>query len=209
MAAILDGVAGDPDDAKKTTIDINSDDGAFGIIEFGLTPAREDEGPSKFAIGVWGYSQDGDEVKPTQEGEMPDQGARWGAYVLADQRLWVSDLGTSLDAFARLSVADKSTTALKGSFSAGVAVNGPLRGRPDDILGVAYTRGDLSHDYQNALEAEGVDPASYEDTWEIGYRAQINGWLVLQPLVQLVHNPAADKSIDDATILGARVEINF
>ena len=77
------------------------------------------------------------------------------------------------------------------------------------MLGLAYTRGDLSSDFEDLMESDGIKPSSHEDAWELAYRVQLTGWLVVQPMVQWVSNPGADSAVDDATIVGARVEITF
>ncbi len=48
---------------------------------------------------------------------------------------------------------------------------------------------------------------SHETNIELSYSAQINDWLRVQPMIQYVMNPGANKTLDNALVFGVRFEM--
>ena len=62
QTALLDGVAGDPDDPHGTQIRLDADDGVLLLAEVGYRRGAEEGRFFRGAIGGWGYTTDFDDV---------------------------------------------------------------------------------------------------------------------------------------------------
>lgn len=214
QGALLDGVPGDPAQPKGTHVRFRDGDGSFGIIEAGLRSvtakdAKTPAPPGKLAIGVWGYSaRVPDLVDVDGNGDPLNRHSR-GAYLLGEREVWRidGDPGRGLTAFVRYSGTDGDSTEIRRALNLGARVIGLFAGRPDDALGIAYTRANIGEKFRQAQAAAGVAATSFEDALEIGYRVQVNKWLVVQPLAQRIRHPGADQSVPNSTLLGARIEV--
>ena len=208
MAAVMDGVPGDPKDPRGTHILLKDGDGTLSALEIGYTPKTEgkpDEESEIFhktAIGIWGYSYKLDDLDSSMSKKHRSQ----GIYVLTEHTLYVEPGHPSqgLSGFARFGTASDQVNQSDWTGSLGLRYHGLIDGRDDDIAGLAVTVNHASDHYQQLNNSE-----STETDWELTYRAQINGWLALQPDVQYIVHPNMDKTIDDAFILGLRAEVQF
>lgn len=232
QGALLDGIPNDPARPKRTAIRFAKGDGAFAIAEFGWTPAERGhvfevteaarilptpalvahekyEGNSKYALGVWRYgNRVADQFDVDANGD-PLQRRSWGGYVLAERTLMSlgGQAGRDLTAFARYSISDGHATAIDRMWNLGVRLRGPLAGRPDDMLGIGWTRGRLAPGFRAAQAATGVGTATAEDALEITWRAAITKWLALQPNLQAIRHPGGASASSRARVVGIRMEL--
>lgn len=88
--------------------------------------------------------------------------------------------------------------------SAGFNLSGWIDGRPEDEIGLAVICAFTSPEYRRANDA-----GRSEMVAEATYRTQLTPWLSVQPDLQYVRNPSADPGIDDAWVVGLRVEMAF
>jgi porin len=86
---------------------------------------------------------------------------------------------------------------------------GPFDSRPHDELGIGLIAAFLSDDYSDVSVAAGGPSADAEYTIELAYKAAITPWLVIQPDLQVVIDPAGDDSRDPVWIAGLRTVITF
>lgn len=210
--AVLDGVAGDPNDPKGTHIRFKDGEGAFVIAEVGRVRPAPDTGeaaPGKLAFGLWGYTARGDDLVDRDGAGNPVQRRRFGGYVLGETRLAdiEGNAARGIDGFFRISASDGDSSPLEHALNLGMRINGPLASRPQDAVGIAYTRGNVGSKYRQAQAAVGVATTDYEDALEIDYRMAVNAWLVVQPQIQHIRHPSADPTIRDSTVYGVRVEV--
>lgn len=231
MAALLDGLPGDPADPRGTHIRFDSGDGAFAIVEFGLTPAEfghtfEPTDPSsahtqpaeireherteargKYALGLWAYSEKSDDLIDVDAAGNPVRRASRGGYLLAERSLCYNPAAADcrLAGFARISLTDGDSTPVRRAVNLGLTLRAPVDSRPEDVAGIAFSRAYLSDKYRAA--AGGL--ATAEDAVELTYRAQLRPWLWLQPLIEYVRRPGGDAAVDDATVIGLRIELNL
>lgn len=81
---------------------------------------------------------------------------------------------------------------------------GLFDGRDDDTAGIAVTTSHASSKYRQLNASD-----SSETVVEITYRAQLQPWLSVQPVVQRIFNPNMDAALRDAWVAGMRLEVVF
>lgn len=235
MAALLDGVPGDPADPKGTHIRFDEGDGVFAIFEVGYTPPErghvfEPTDPSsptvqapeirlhekyeyfgKYALGLWAYSEKVDDLVDRDALGNPVRRSSRGGYVLAEKTLLreTASLVRHLAGFSRFSFTDGDSTPIQYTVNLGLRLRSPWSSREDDIAGIAYSHARLGEKYRDAQRSSGFPTTASEDALEITYRAQINEWLALQPVYQSIRHPAGDPSLSNVTVLGVRMELNL
>lgn len=204
QAAIVDGVPGDPNNARGTHIKLGRGDGTLSIIELGYAPEIADEAAENFnktALGLWRYSAQFDDIDG-----LGGRSKSQGAYVLSEQTLFheKGSKTAGLTGFVRFGVASEDVNAIDWTGSLGVYYRGLINGRDDDTAGIALTVTHAGDDFRNT-----GDFKRQETGIELTYRAQIKPWLAIQPTVQGIFNPGLDPNIKDAWIIGTRVEIEL
>ena len=204
QAAILDGVPGDPGKPKGTHIVFDKDDGTMGIVEIGWRP----EG-SKYALGMWGYSTQVDDLVDVDNQQNPVQRSSHGAYFLAERTLWKGQSGRSLAGFFRYALNDGDSTALRSIVNTGFVINNPFRADGGDALGLAYTHATLSDKYRALQDAAGEPTSAYESAWELTYRVKLGESFAVQPLVQWHQYPGGGRAVSSATVVGLRMDLSF
>ena len=207
QAALMDGIPGDPNQPKGTHIIFGSNDGTMGIVEIGVR--TQESRQAKYAVGLWGYSARVDDLVDVDANQNPVQRRSYGSYFLADANLWKDSSGRGLSGFFRYGVTDGDSTAFRSVVNTGLVINAPFSGRPDDVLGLAYTHATLSDKHRAVQEAAGRSPTGFEASWELTYRFKPAPWMALQPLVQWHRYPGGDRSVGDATVVGLRTEFFF
>jgi porin len=192
LAAIYDGVPGDPDNERSTQIILDSDDGIFAALELGH--ASTDDRYWKAAIGGWFLSE-----ATATDGDAIDN---YGAYLIAESGL--SDKG--LDGpgiFIQLGTARPDDNAIEWYVGGGLTWTDMIR--EDDQAGIGIFHAHMDDDFR-ALNP-GLPTA--ETAIELTYRTQIHDRLVIQPGVQYVIDPAGGASADDALVAFLRAEISL
>ena len=231
MAAVVNGVAGDPGDPKAYFFKASSGGGAFVIGEFGWKPREagitlhpvepldtvpteplyEHEkftGEGKYALGLWRYSKPPPEQYAVDANGDPAQDHAQGGYVLAENTLFgLGEKGRDVSAFARYSWSNGLATAIDRTWNVGVRVRGPLASRPDDVLVIGAVYGGLSSGYRLTQAADGNLTAASENVIEVGWRAAITRYFSLQPVAQWIRHPGGGAETERATVLGVRMQL--
>jgi porin len=198
--AILDGVPGDPDDPSKTTIDLGDGDGVLHALEFNQVLASG----TRVGVGTWLYSANFDRI----DGNGQD-GGNAGFYGFVDMPLKsVVDDGFGLAGFLRYGTANDEINVLGRYFGGGVVATGLIRSRPDDQIGFAIASARVGDPFQRAADLEGAPADSHETNIELTYSTHLNDWLRIQPNIQYVINPGADKALGNAFVFGIRFEVS-
>jgi porin len=205
LVAAFDGVPNDPERPSQTRIRIGGGDGALLITEL------QRHGPrlTKLAAGAWHYTEHFEHIDDTLLGSpSPRKDASSGAYVLADLAVWQDPLDTErkVEAFARAGVASDDVNEFDGSAQLGIIVRQPFGGTADESLGFAVATARTGEPYRRAQRALGAPIENAEAVIEITYRRAILPWLTVQPDIQYILNPGADRSLRDALVFGLRVE---
>ena len=102
--------------------------------------------------------------------------------------------------FGRLYFADKKTNPWKTSAAAGVGGRGLFDSRPDDLFGAGLFYNDLS---------KTVFQDKVDDPWgaEVFYNLEITPAVRFSTNLQYLR--ASNKSVDDTTLLSARLQVRF
>jgi porin len=213
MGALLDGIPNDPRHPKHTRIRFEDGDGTFQIGEIGWLPEAASEGftgHAKVAFGLWNYTGHEDNLADAAAGTAPVRNHRQhGGYVLGERTLYrLSEDGERfLSGFARYTWGDAHSYAVKNSLNLGLHMKGALASRPDDILGLAWTRAGLASTWRQATLIGGGTPTDSESAWELTYRAQLTPYLAVQPNAQWVRNPGGTVGTNNAKLIGVRVDL--
>lgn len=189
LAAIYDGVPGDPENPRGTHIKFGSGDGLFSALEWGYAVDEN----YKLALGLW---------KLTAEVESPIDGAiiddNSGVYLIAEKK-WNEKLAT----FVQLGQADDSTNQIEHYFGAGITASNLWRDEDGLGLAVAHARnGDPFLQYA-------VDTARAETAWELTYFTPLVDFLSIQTSLYYIQNPAMNNNLDNALALGLRAYLEF
>ena len=145
-------------------------------------------GSNNTAANAYGFYWHADQMV-FQEEPGSDQGLTlWTAFVLSPQ---------------------ENIAKIPFQWNCGVAYQGVVPQRDEDIamFGLAY--GSFSDDYGNAGNAYNGEPVSYEMALEWGYRIQFNRFLYAQPNIQYIVQPGGTGSIPDAFVLGMQIGVTF
>lgn len=189
LAAIYDGIPGDPNNPRGTHVQFNDGDGLFGAVEWGWMS----EGKDKVALGIWQHTA---EVENPVNGEIIDDNT--GVYFIAEKN--INDVAA---VFVQLGWADDEFNQLEYYGGTGITFSGFwLDG---DGLGLAVAHARNGDPYLVANSETG----RAETAWELTYFAPVVEHLSVQGSFYYIKNPSMDKTLDDALAVGARAYIEF
>lgn len=204
--AVVDGVPGDPDDQHKSRWHLSRSEGALLIGE--ITASA---GPvAQLSVGHWRYTEEFAGMGPLEpDGSVESRRDNHGTYVTAEfrPRSEPRDGVPHWSAFVRAGEANDRVNVFDRHIAAGMVVAWPWPGAQGSTLGLAASEARVGADYR-ALQRRAGDLARYERNVEVTWRLPIGEHVVLQPDVQYVVNPGAERSIPDAWVVGMRVEFS-
>ena len=160
--------------------------------------------PGSVNVGAW---WSGRRVEAYHEHDTAHEhhGKAWGLYGFWQQLLWREnpadeDCGQGIALFAQYGWAPKDRAEAEDYAGGGIRWQGALPSRDDDVLGMG------------AFHVRFSDQAGFEDhsetAVELYYKAQVTGWLAVQPDAQFIANPGGDGK-RNAVVLVGRVEFIF
>lgn len=195
-AAVINAHAGVPGD--RGGIDWSFKDGILAIVEGGYA------GRGKIGLGAWRYSRRQDDVRRVDGVGNPLRGTAQGAYLLAEYPLRDPARPQAVAIFARLGIADGGTGDFRGGWQAGLLVSHLITGREDSRLSLGVSRAVLSKGFRlNQIDA-GIASAKAETQFEITYADRVASFLTIQPDLQLIVDPGADRSAPNAVVASLR-----
>lgn len=207
QAAVLDGVPGDPDRPRRTTVKLGKGDGTLWVGELGHGVGEQ----GRMAVGAWAYSTKFDDLVAVDvAGDPVQRRSARGAYALVEGPVYSESAdGQGLSAFLRAGVADGKVHEVGQYVGAGLNYTGLLPGRNQDQAGIALAYARTSSGLRDAAALAGERVAGGELNLELTYRFAVNDWLLLQPDVQYVVNPGFDPDARGALALGLRFEVSW
>lgn len=197
--AVLDGVAGNPQDPVGTTIRLNADDGAFLATEVGYkTPKKDTNAPlAKYAMGAWMFTKLVDKI------DNSGLGANYGFYFMGEQAL-----SKHVALFARFGTAS-GVNQIHSNLAGGVMFNKLVNSFDNDQLGFGVTTAWNSQEYLDAQATAGTPTVNAETALEILYRFEPIPGFALQPDFQYVIHPGMDPNQSDAVNFFLRFDLSF
>lgn len=184
-------------------IDFTGRDGALLIGEAGWT------GSGRVAIGAWTYTRTQPTIIPPEISQGPGFHASRGVYLIAEHRLAGTADARRIDGFLRLGLSEGKTTPFRGGWQGGLLVTQPFASRPDSAFSIGAGSGVLSTNYRNSNPPELLPLAQAETILEATYSDTLVKGVALQPDVQYVIRPAADRTIPNALVMGLRLTISW
>ncbi|MBM4244950.1 MAG: carbohydrate porin [Deltaproteobacteria bacterium] len=132
--------------------------------------------------------------------------AQWAGWLIVDQALRLDARGNpAVGVFARFSWSpDDGRSAITIYGDAGLNVFGPIRGRPEDVLGFAGSVGR----YADAFRRGEQPPSGGAAALELTYQIAATPWLVVQPDLQYLIDPIA-AGATDAIVIGLEMVLTF
>lgn len=196
--AIFDGVPGDPDNPASSAIDLSGDDGTLivGEVDAPLTDS------GRLWAGYWRYSADFE--RPF---DMTVRDGNDGWYVGVERHFEPG--ARRVAGYLRYGRADGAFNPVESFTGAGLVIHAPFTARPQDQFGLSVAMATVGRPYKASLSSAGIRPESSEITWELTYRAEVNASIALQPDIQFVQNPASTSTLDDAWVVGLRVQLSY
>ncbi|MEE4190214.1 MAG: carbohydrate porin [Halieaceae bacterium] len=185
--AILDGVAGGPERPARTDIDLSESDGALLVAEGSY---RVDE---RWIVkaGAWHYTSDFEVIDG-------DGGSEYSNGIYGS--LAGEILPGTLSTWVRYGVASEEVQAVGSYFGTGLVWDG-IPGDLNDRAGIAVAAAFAGE----PLRDRGASRA--ETNIELTYSVQVTPWLRLQPDIQYIFNPGLDEGLDNALVIGLRIEL--
>ena len=192
---IADGVPGNPDHPKRTTIDFQDGDGLLLAAETGI--ARDGR---LWSLGAWTYTEEADDLVDDA------QHTNIGAYVALEERLMSADKGDSfnLSGSVRLGVANEDVNPISTFFSATLVATGLIPAWPEDQIGLGFMLANGSDKFLSTIG----DPEDHEINIELTYFTNLTENITIQPDVQWVMSPGLDGSVEDVFVFGLRLSVN-
>ncbi len=200
--------------------------GVYGIGEVGATPKiGPDALAGKYAAGFiyWGVEHRGFDGT-TRDGQFQ-------FYWQADQHLFretSGEAGVPVDGksakapvkptkrnpqglylFSTINFAPPVNNAMPFYALAGLVYRGLIPHRDEDQAGVAFAYGSYSFDAQQLDESRGRAPRTYQAVLEADYRFQLNTFAYVQPTVQYIIRPGGRGLVQNDTIIGLHLGVNF
>jgi porin len=198
MAAFYDGIPGDSDDPYGTHVRFDDGDGVYAIAEVGIR--HDAELFYKVAVGGWHSSAAFEDV----DGTARDANA--GIYILGETDLVRNAKnGRGVGIFMQIGFAEEDRNQVGAYVGGGVNWTGPIAMRPTDVFGVAVAHARNSSDFLVLNPALG----RAETTLELTYQMTPQPWLKLQPDVQYIISPGTDSALENALVVGLRLEITL
>ncbi len=201
LAAVYDGVPGDPARPHGTHINFDEGDGVFAIFEAGRhSNVESGQGYYKFGLGFYHHTKEFTDVS----GETKSDNT--GIYFIGEKRLFSeSDRAQGLGAFVQLGFVASDRNQTDRYFGAGINYIGLIPNRNSDEFGLGVAHARNSDDFLDVSPTQN----RAETALELFYRMDVTPWLTLQPDIQYIINPGTVSTGDDALVINLRLEINL
>jgi porin len=206
QAVVLDGVPGNPGNARGTYVQFNPGDGALVAAEADYLPGGEARN-GKIGIGSWRYTEKFDDLVSTDASGNPVRRTNDGMYVLAERTVYRTpgrDDDRGLAMFLRFGVANGDVNRFDYAWGTGFVFTGPFPGRERGQLGLGVEEAHNSPKYRETSGA-----GAYTMAYELTYNDYLAPWISVQPDVQYVIDPDSDPSLKNALVVGARFTVVF
>jgi porin len=206
QSAMLDGVPGDPDHPERTHVSLSNHDGLLFVNEVNYQPANA----SRFGLGYWRYTAAFEDLMATDDaGEPLTRHDNDGFYAIAESPFLFSrdkEVGTRF--FLRVGATESRINPIERYYGFGAVYNGRIGNRLSDQIGLAVSIAELGAPTVDLMTEDSGKPWKRETIVELTYRADISGWLMIQPDIQYIQHPGMDRGTESAWLIGLRFQVN-
>ncbi len=171
--------------------------GAAGVE---ISPFGGDILDGTYRIGYWRHSEVDVAVDSAKDSLGPITGPAEGVYFTADQGLWEGD-DRALRLFAQGGWGEADRSAVSRYFGGGVTFSGPLKSRPEDMIGLGVAFAEIGRPERK------LHSHPSETVIELFYRLPVAGWMFLNPDLQWIHRPGGVEETE--FVAGLRVATSF
>jgi len=207
LLGIYNGDPGDPEvDRHFPGPDFNRRAGALFSVEASYHFSRNTL-PGTYKFGFWkntGFFEDVLEVG--MAGDPVEHRGNAGWYLMADKKIIVENNGAQgLGIFVQLGwTPDEAINEFTSYIGAGLQYTGLLPRRDTDRFGIAVARAAANDTLRNTTIRDGA-----ETVLEITYRAALHPGVFVQPDLQFVFDPGANRNLRHAVAAGVRLDMAF
>ncbi|MBC8244698.1 MAG: carbohydrate porin [Verrucomicrobia bacterium] len=179
-------------------LELGNGQGTFGMAEVGYrhNQAEDADGLSgTYKLGGWWHSGEFDDFR----GGASHEGIQ-GVYASGEQMVYreYGDQGLSL--FVRAGFAPEDRSEVEHSFQVGASYVGLFPGRDIDKVALGLSHANISSELPGRTTETAV---------ELAYEYVMSDDFTIQPSVQWIGDPGATGELDDALVLGLRVNLSF
>lgn len=199
--AILDAVPGDPENPSATAVKLSSREGVLHAVEYN----RDFSDAFRLGLGAFSYSAEFEAIRETDAGgnALKRSGNNgWYGFAEGTASFGAANRQT-LSAFIRYGTANGALNPFDRYIGAGMIMSGFVPQRPDDQIGVSVAMAGCGADFRAANNAQ-----SHETALEFTYVLPITDRLQIQPDIQYIINTGADPGLENALVIGVRLELN-
>ncbi len=180
-----------------------------------LGRAAELDYRAKYAIGFWALTTELEDLNDRDiNGNPVKQDGTYGLYGLAEHRVYrepgqVGDLDQGLILFLQAGYGDSQVNRFSRYFGGGLVYRGLFPGRDQDETGFGFAIARNGTDYKSAQRTAGLPVNNEEVALELTHSLVVTQSFIIQPDIQYIINPGTDPSIQNAFVIGARLELNL
>lgn len=202
-AAVFEGTVGDPTHPRRTTVDLDDDEGTLLVAELTFRPTES----TRSILGLWRHNG---RTSDLGDPDLQHRDNSLGLYALAEGTLLRTG-EHALNGFIRIGFADADVHQIARYQGAGLVWSGPLLAgsEREEQLGLAVGVITNGSTFLRSQAAQGSRFERHETAIELTYRVQALPWLALQPDVQYIIDPGTDPALDDAWVVGLRFELSW
>ena len=185
--------------------------------------------PGEYRVGGYYSSADAADVQSRVvpgdlSSAMASRDSKYGYWLVARQQVTAhqGDRARGLSLFANVTVQDRETSQVGHFIQAGLTYKGLFDARPEDEIGFGVARISTNSRYRNNQKA--INQANGQTDYhsplyqpvqgneydaELYYGVQVAKWLVIRPNIQYVRNPGGVSEVDDAWVVGLKMQNSF
>lgn len=216
------------EDNNGFKLNMSGGEGLIIPVELVWTP-KVNSLPGEYRVGAYYSTADAIDVEKREvpgdvSSDLVSRDSKYGYWLVARQQITThgEDENRGLSVFANVTVQDRETSQVGHFIQLGLTYKGLFDTRPEDDLGFGVARISTNSRYRNNQKAinqannltDYNNPAyqpvqGNEYDAELYYGIHAAKWLVVRPNIQYVRDPGGVSEVDDAWVLGVKMQSSF